>query len=936
MTFKDWFPKDKNDWFNQGDQERDRTEPPRLKLPISKPMLILLGILAVATLIVQASAGFLTDLYWFQARNLSSVLWTRLLPQWGLLAVAFVAAFLALFASLKLARKKAGEIPLPEEIARILPVRAPFAGVLILLASLVLAFMSSNGVRHQWEIALKFLNGTSFGSVDPIFGKDIGFYVFSLPFYKLFQVWLMQLLFLCLVGSAVIYILTLLPKFQMERRIDVPRPIKAHVLALASAMALNWSFGFWLERFNLLYSPRGVAFGASYTDIHADLLALNIMTVLSIVVAVLLIIGISKKTWRYSAVVVGVLFVSGIVLRGIYPEIIQKYIVVPNEFSKETPYIEHNIKATIEAYGLDKLTILNVDPDDQVTESDVEADPEALVNIRLWEHEPLLKNYKQLQEIRSYYDFLNADIDRYFIDGRYRQVMLAPRELNLRELQNPTWTNTKLEFTHGYGVVMNPVNEVGPSGQPILWVKDLPPVASVPMDITNPQIYYGEAPENYVFVKTTVQEFDYPMGESNVRTTYDGKGGVPIGSIWRRLLYALSFNDSKILFSDVFTSESRVMYHKNVRERLHKVAPFLVYDGDPYLAVVKGRLLWIQDCYTVTGDYPYSEPVVISTGKGRAKINYIRNSVKATVDAYDGTMKFYVMDEKDPLLTTWRKIFPALFTDGSSMDPQLRQHIRYPKGLFSIQSEIYRTYHMGDPNTFYNKEDVWETLRVDDRGSMDSYYLIMTLAGESKSEFVIISPFMPVGKNNMIAWLAGRSDGDNYGKLVVYRFPKQKLIYGPTQVAALVDQTPEISSQLSLWSQRGSDVIRGNMLVIPIGGSLLYVQPLYLRAERGELPELKRVIVSTGGKVAWAEDFGTALASVIGGSPTAIDIEQVQQPQTQDRPSLDDKGLSELATRAQRAWDSSQEALKNGDWESYGRWMKDLEETILQMNRIAE
>ena len=488
--------------------------------------------------------------------------------------------------------------------------------------------------------------------------------------------------------------------------------------------------------------------------------------------AVLLIIGISKKTWRYSAVVVGVLFVSGIVLRGIYPEIIQKYIVVPNEFSKETPYIEHNIKATIEAYGLNNLTILNVDPDDRVTESDVEADPEALVNIRLWEHGPLLKNYKQLQEIRSYYDFLNADIDRYFIDGRYRQVMLAPRELNLRELQNPTWTNTKLEFTHGYGIVMNPVNEVGPSGQPILWVKDLPPVASVPMDITNPQIYYGEAPENYVFVKTTVQEFDYPMGESNVRTTYDGKGGVPIGSIWRRLLYALSFNDSKILFSDVFTSESRVMYHKNVRERLHKVAPFLVYDGDPYLAVVKGRLLWIQDCYTVTGDYPYSEPVVISTGKGRAKINYIRNSVKATVDAYDGTMKFYVMDEKDPLLTTWRKIFPALFTDGSNMDPQLRQHIRYPKGLFSIQSEIYRTYHMGDPNTFYNKEDVWETLRADDRGSMDSYYLIMTLAGESKPEFVVISPFMPVGKSNMIAWLAGRSDGDNYGKLVVYRVPQ--------------------------------------------------------------------------------------------------------------------------------------------------------------------
>lgn len=932
MTFKDWFPKNESDWFSQSEGDGDRPAPPKLKLPVSKPVLILLAIVAVVTLVVQASAGFLTDLYWFQARGLSSVLWTRIIPQWGLWAAAAVVGFLAIFTSLRLAKKRAGDIPLPDELSRMLPLRAPFAGLLILLASLVLAFMSSNGVRDQWEIALKFLNGTAFGSVDPIFGKDVGFYVFSLPFYKLFQVWLMQLLFLCLAGSAVIYILTLLPKFQLDRKVDVPKPVKAHVLTLASVMALNWSFGYWLERFNLLYSPRGVAFGASYTDIYADLLALNVMAILSAVVAVLLIIGISKKTWRYSAGVIGMLFLSGIVLRGVYPEIIQKYVVVPNEFSKETPYIEYNIQATLKAYGLDDLSVLRVDPKGQVTEEDVQADPEALVNIRLWEQAPLLKNYKQLQEIRSYYDFLNSDIDRYWIDDHYRQVMVAPRELNLRELQNPTWTNTKLEFTHGYGIVMNPVNEVGPSGQPVFWVKDLPPVTSVPMKIDQPQIYYGEAPENYVFVNTTVQEFDYPMGESNVRTTYDGGGGVPIGSMWRRLIYALSFNDSKIIFSDVFTPESKVMYHKNIRERLQKAAPFLVYDVDPYLSVIDGRLLWIQDCYSVTGDYPYSEPVIVNTGRGRAKINYIRNSVKATVDAYDGTMKFYVMDDKDPLITTWRKIFPALFTDGSEMDNELRQHIRYPKGLFSIQSEIYRTYHMEDPNTFYNKEDVWETLTIDDRGAMDSYYLIMTLAGEDDPEFVIISPFMPVGKNNMIAWLAGRSDGDNYGDLVVYRFPKQKLIYGPTQVAALVDQTPEISSQLSLWSQRGSDVIRGNMLVIPIGGSLLYVQPLYLRAERGELPELKRVIVSTGGRVAWAEDFGTALAAVMGDTPNKTDTKLLLP----DNMDIGGHGISELASKAQKAWESSQDALRMGDWQNYGKWMNELEDIILQMNKISE
>nr|WP_321501178.1 UPF0182 family protein [uncultured Dethiosulfovibrio sp.] len=934
MTFKDWFPKDESDWFGQSGGNGDRPAPPKLKLPVSKPVLILLAIFAVTTLIVQASAGFLTDLYWFQARGLTSVFWTRILPQWGLMVVASAAAFVALFGSFRLALKRAAQIPLPEEISRMLPLRASFAGILVLLAALVLAFISGNGVRDQWEIALKFIHGTAFGTTDPIFGNDIGFYVFSLPFYRLFQTWLMQLLFLCLAGSAAIYVLTLLPKSQIERRIDVPRPVKAHVLTLAALMALNWSFSYWLQRFYLLYSPRGVAFGASYTDIHADLLALNVMMVLSAIVAVLLIIGISKKTWKYSAGVVGALFLSGILLRGIYPEIIQKYVVVPNELSKETPYIQHNIDGTTQAYGLDKLTVLNVDPKDRVTEADIEADPETLANVRLWEQAPLLRNYKQLQEIRSYYNFGKAHIDRYWIDGHYRQVMLSPRELDLRELQNPTWTNTKLEFTHGYGIVMNPVNEVGPSGQPVFWVKDLPPVASISMDIERPQIYYGDSPENYVFVNTTVQEFDYPMGESNVRTTYDGEGGVPIGSIWRRLLYALSFNDSKIIFSDVFTSESKIMYHKNIRERLHKAAPFLVYDGDPYMSVIDGRLLWIQDCYTVTGDYPYSEPVVISTGKGRAKINYIRNSVKATVDAYDGTMKFYVMDDEDPLIETWRNIFPALFTDGSKMDDKLRKHIRYPKGLFSIQSEIYRTYHMRDPNTFYNKEDVWETIRIDDRGSMDSYYLVMTLAGEDNPEFVIISPFLPMGKNNMIAWLAGRSDGDSYGELVVYRFPKQRLIFGPTQVAALVDQTPEISSQLSLWSQRGSDVIRGNMLVIPIGGGLLYVQPLYLRAERGELPELKRVIVSTGGKVAWAEDFGTALASLVGGG--TIPDSELSIPQAHVELDMSDKGLSELAVKAQNAWESSQEALRVGDWESYGKWMKDLESIILQMNAISE
>lgn len=934
MTYRDWFPSGKGDWFGQGDgggEGEGGNRPPKFNFPLNKTLTITLVVLGLGLFLVQASAGFLTDYYWYQARGLTSVFWTRILPQWALFGVAFVLSFIALSISLRLAKKKAEDIPLPDEIARMLPLRAPFAGLIILAAAILLALMSANGVRDQWEVALKFINGTPFGTSDPIFGKDVGFYVFTLPFLRLFQTWLMQLLFLCLAGAAAIYVLTLLPKIQLERRAEVPKPVRAHLLILAALMALNWSFGYWLERFNLLYSPRGVAFGASYTDIHADLLALNVMTALSAIVAVLLVVGIARKTWKFSAAVVGTLFVAGFVLRGVYPNIIQKYVVVPNEFTKEKPYIEHNIAATTEAYDLNDLTIMEVEPDDRLTEDDLDADPDTLRNIRLWEYSPLLRSYKQLQEIRSYYDFLNADIDRYSVDGRIRQVMIAARELNLRELQNPTWTNTKLEFTHGYGIVMNPVNEVSVSGQPILWVKDLPPAASIPISIDRPQIYYGETPENYAFVNTTVEEFDYPMGNSNARTVYSGLGGVPMGSMWRRLIYALDFNDSKIIFSSVFTPESKVMYRRNVQERLREVAPFLMYDGDPYMSVIDGRLLWIQDCYTATADYPYSEPVLIGTGRGRSRINYIRNSVKATVDAYDGTMTFYVMNENDPLIETWRKIFPDLFTDGSKMPEEVRKHIRYPKGLFSIQSEIYRTYHMKDPNTFYNKEDVWETMRDgDDRTTMDSYYLMMRLAGETKTEFAIISPFMPMGKNNLIAWLAGRSDGDRYGELLVYKFPKQKLIYGPTQVNALVDQTPEISAQLSLWTQRGSDVIRGNMLVIPIDNALLYVQPLYLRADRGDLPELKRVIVSTGGRVTWAEDFGTALSKLLGLSAPP---ETVPSLKTDQGAEMD---IHQLAERAQEAWEESQKALQGGDWSSYGDWMKELEKAIRQMTDMAD
>jgi hypothetical protein len=517
--------------------------------------------------------------------------------------------------------------------------------------------------------------------------------------------------------------------------------------------------------------------------------------------------------------------------------------------------------------------------------------------------------------------------------------MLSARELDLGQLQSPSWVNMHLEFTHGYGVAMNPVNEVDREGKPVFFIKDLPPEINVPLSIERPQIYYGEKGQPYALVKTTTKEFDYPMGNDNVRTTYDGTGGVGIGSLLRRLAFAVRFADSQILFTNAVLPESRIMFYRSIGERVRNVAPFLVYDSDPYLTIQDGNLIWVQDAYTITDSYPYSEPVNISGGR----INYIRNSVKIAINAYNGRMTFYVADPGDPLIQTWAKIFPDLFTPMEEAPDSFCAHRRYPKGLFTIQSEIFRTYHMKDANTFYNKEDVWEFPKAGVSGALDAYYLVMRLAGADKAEFMLISPFTPSGRDNMIAWIAGRSDDPNYGELVVYAFPKQQLIYGPRQVEALIDQTPEISAQLSLWSQRGSDVIRGNLLVIPMGESLLYVQPLYLQATNSDLPELKRVIVSSGGRVAWAERLDEALDNLLGTRPIAapepteegkIELRE-EALQRQEPLELPEGTPAELARRAERHFEAAQDAARRGDWARYGEEIRQLEEIIRQLVTVT-
>jgi hypothetical protein len=942
MMNKNWF-KD-NNWFNDGNSgdggSEQRVRKPNFHFKLGRPLWILLIIAIAAVIILPAFSDFYTELLWFRSQDISSVFWTRLIPQGILFLAAAAIAFFAYWFNFRKAVKNVQPM-LNQEVQKFLGPR--FAGIIITVVAIIFAIFNGLAVKGDWPMVLRFLNASPFGHVDPIFGNDVGFYVFSLPFIAFLQSWLIGILSMCFIGSAAIYLAALMPTIQQEGRITVPKFTQVHLTIIGFFIVLVWGVGYWIERFYLLYSDRGVAFGASYTDIHADLLALNVMAAITFIVAILLIVSIfKKKTWKFSAGLVGILIATSIILRGFYPGIVQKYVVEPNEYQKEKEYIEYNIQATRDAYDISGIKNVSMSPKDGVTIPDLNKNFETLQNIRLWDYRPLLRTFKQLQEIRSYYDFYDVDIDRYTIDGDYRQVILSGRELKLSELQNPTWVNTRLEFTHGYGLVMSPVNEIGPSGLPMLWVRDIPPEVEVPIEINRPEIYYGEQPNEYVFVNTTVEEFDYPMGTANARTTYEGTGGVSIGSFWRRLLYTLSMGDTKILFTNVFTDESKILLNRNVQQRLHKAAPFLLFDSDPYLTVIDGRFLWVQDAYTVTDRYPYSEPTRISGAGEYQKINYIRNSVKATVDAYDGTMHFYVMNEGDPIIKTWAAIFPDLFTSGEEMSQSLREHIRYPKSLFDIQAQIYRTYHMQNANTFYNKEDLWETMNtLDSKNTLSAYYVIMRLAEEEKAEFMLISPYMPVDRDNMIAWMAGRSDGENYGELLVYTFPKQKLVYGPSQIEALTDQTPEISAQLSLWSQRGSDVIRGHLLVIPVENALLYVQPLYLRAATSDLPELKRVIVSTGGRVVWGETLQIAMKNLLGESISGLKTEMDEQIPEEDQVTgteqifTGEESLSKLIEKAQQHWDNAQEALGNADWQGYGEEMQRLEETLRKLMQNA-
>jgi uncharacterized protein len=894
---------------------------------MNRPQVIVVLVVVFVALVVLAElVPLYTDLLWFQEVGYARVFVTTLSMRGSLFAGVAAVVALFLWGNLTFAARAAAPDVLWELEDQLgLPGRVVIEPLIRRFLPFVLAFIAlAAGVRAtaHWETVLAFLNRGPFGVTDPLFGRDLELFVFVLPFWRLVHGWATTLV----VGTIVLTlgIDVLQRSFVLTTR--GPRlagVARTHLLSLGAVVLALRAVGFWLDRFELVFSPRGIVFGASYTDIYASSPMLGALAILSILCALACLAQMARPGIRMVGTGLVVLAIAWIAGLGLYPALLQRFRVVPNELAAERPFITHNIRMTRQAYGLDRIQEREFPAQEDLDQASLARNAATIKNIRLWDHRPLLRTFGQLQEIRTYYKFVDVDNDRYLVDGEYRQLMLSPRELSSQHLQSRIWINEHLTFTHGYGAVVGPVNRVTSEGLPEFLVKDIPPKSAAGFPaITRPEIYYGEVSNEYALVRTRSQELDYPAGDQNVYSTYQGRGGIPLASGFRTLAFAARFGELKILLSNDISTDSRIMIHRSVGERVEQIAPFFRYDHDPYIVVTDaGRLVWILDGYTTTNRYPYSDPV---PGVG----NYIRNSVKVTVDAYHGAVDFYIADPTDPIVRVYARAFPGLLKPLAAMPDDLRRHLRYPEDFFTIQARKLAVYHMEDPQVFYNKEDLWAVSRraIDGRDrELEPYYTIMRLPGERKEEFMLLTLFNPSRRDNMIAWLAARSDPPNYGRLVVYLFPKQKLVYGPRQIDARIDQDPVISQQLSLWNQRGSTVIRGSLLAIPIDRSLIYVQPLYLAAEQGALPELRRVIVAYGNRIAMEPSLEQSLGRIFGGREGQEPARAVSAgpPRPEE--------VTTVRALGQRAWEiygRAQEALRRGDWAQYGAEQKRLEDTL--------
>ncbi len=827
---------------------------------IKKWLFILAAVVFAGSLFADKIVSFYIDWLWFGSHGITSVLWTMVVSQLGFGLLTGVVFFLLTFGFLNYVYRKTSHLPilLSDQVRREVPLLDAMATnlkLLILVIPLALAVMTGLVMAQQWETLLQYLNASPYGEIDPVYGKDISFYFFTLPLWLLVKSLLWETMIVLSIGVGVIYFFKRFIYIGPTGVVLLPEA-KRTLSGLAGLFFLLFASEFYLQRYELLTEGSSLIAGIGFSDDNGKIPVLYILIITSLISALFAFIGLFRPGMK-KIVLSGAGLALMFFVANLYPKILQKFVVVPNELVKEAPYIEHTIAGALTAYGLSQTEKHELSGSASLTAESIRENATTIENIRLWDQEPLLDTLGQIQEIRTYYQFQSVDNDRYHINGKYRQTLLSPRELLSSNLPNRTWINEHLTFTHGYGVSLSPVNQITPEGLPVLFIKDIPPQSNMDLVVTRPEIYFGELANDHVFVNTGTKEFDYPEGEKNVYKNYEGRGGFEVGSFFRKLVLSARFKALKIVFSNDINSESRVLMYRNITDRVEKVAPFLRLDNDPYLVISEGRLIWLYDAYTVSDRFPYS-PKIPQFG------NYVRNSVKISIDAYDGSMNFYIADQADPVIRTYRNIFPDLFQDLKEMPEDLRSHIRYPSDLFMIQTHIYATYHMKRPQVFYNKEDQWEIPEIDGE-IMKPYYTIMKLPGEDHEEYILMLPYTPKGKSNLSAWMVARSDGEQYGKLDVYTFPKQKLVFGPSQMVARINQDADISRQISLWDQRGSSVIQGTLLVIPIEESLVYVRPLYIKADAGKIPELKRVIVGYEDSIAMERTLDEALEKIFTG-----------------------------------------------------------------------
>jgi uncharacterized membrane protein (UPF0182 family) len=914
---------------------------------------IVIVVIVILLLTLRGLATFWTDFLWFQSVDLTSVWTTLLVSRVAPVVIAALVAFLLLWINLVVIDRVSPRFqlrePSPEEeiVERFQEWVEPRIRRVRLILAALFGILVGLGTAVWWENILLFLNRTSFGTTDPVFERDISFYVFQLPLLRDLYSWGFQLMVLTTILVAALHYLNGGIRLRQGRAPTVSPGVKAHLSVLVAVLAVLKAADYRLDAFELLYSDRGVVFGASYTDVRAQLPALNLLALISLFAAALLLWNIRRRGWTLPIVAVGGWLAISVIVAGIIPAAVQRFSVVPDELNKEQPYIANAIEFTRQSYGLDQIEVRQFAASDELDFEGIEANQPTINNVRLWDPAVLTETYSRLQEIRTYYNLDNVDVDRYTIDGQLTQVMVATRELAEDADVIDTWVNEHLVYTHGFGAVLSPANTVDPAqGQPAFLVQDVPPQAQDPSLAIDEQarVYFGESydPNRFVIVGTQQLEVDFPLtaeGASVARNSYDGEGGVEMGSVFRRAAFALRYSDLNTLISNQLTPESRVLMRRNVTDRLRTAAPFLYADNDPYMVIIDGRLLWVVDMYTVTDRYPYAAPAEflrLGTGEGTLPnfFNYIRNSVKATVDPYDGTMTFYVVDSSDPIINAYQQIFPDLFVDGSTMPETLVEHLRYPEDMYRVQSDMYKLFHMVEPETFYQEEDAWEIPRdpsnaqreeilrgrafETDFKPMTPYYLLMTLPEEEDLSYLILQPFNPVDRPNMAAFMVAKSGPEDYGQIIDYRLPRTAFVDGPAQVGARINQNPEISQQFTLWNQQGSSVIQGNLLVVPIEDAVVYFQPIYLQGSQDPLPEFKQVVVVYNDRITMQETLALGLAEVFGGEVTPTEPGDV-----------DVSGdIEQLLERAERAFVDADTALQSGDLGLYQQKISEARQLI--------